>query len=108
MVDSVTDYAIYMLDRDGLVVSWNAGAQRIKGYTAAEIISRHYSRFFIPEEVEAGAPWKELAVARTTGRAEAEGWRVRASGERFWARAVLTPVYDASGHHAGFAKVTQD
>jgi PAS domain S-box-containing protein len=108
MVDSVTDYAIYMLDRDGIVVSWNAGAQRIKEYKAAEIIGRHYSRFFLPEDVETGAPWKELATARSAGRAEVEGWRVRASGERFWARAVLTPVYDVAGHHAGFAKVTQD
>src|SRR5688572_27752943 len=108
LVESVTDYAIYMLDRDGLVMSWNSGAQRIKGYSAAEIIGRHYSRFFVPEDVETGAPWKELATARSAGRAEVEGWRVRASGERFWARAVLTPVYDVSGHHAGFAKVTQD
>ena len=108
LVDSVTDYAIYMLDKDGLVASWNAGAQRIKGYSAAEIIGRHYSRFFIPEDIETGAPWKELAAARSTGRAEVEGWRVRGSGERFWARCVLTPVYDAAGHLTGFAKVTQD
>ncbi len=108
MVDAVSDYAIYMLDKDGLVVSWNSGAQRIKGYSSAEIIGRHYSRFFIPDDIEAGAPWKELATARSMGRAEVEGWRVRASGERFWARAVLTPVYDVAGHIAGFAKVTQD
>jgi PAS domain S-box-containing protein len=108
LVESVSDYAIYMLDPDGLVVSWNSGAQRIKGYSAAEIIGRHYSRFFIPEDVEAGAPWKELVTAKSAGRVEVEGWRVRSSGERFWARAVVTPVYDVSGHHAGFAKVTQD
>jgi PAS domain S-box-containing protein len=108
MVESVADYAIYMLDKDGIVVSWNTGAQRIKGYSAAEIIGRHFSRFFLPEDVEAGTPWKELALARSTGRAELEGWRVRNTGERFWARAILTPVYDTAGHHAGFAKVTQD
>jgi PAS domain S-box-containing protein len=108
LVDSVTDYAIYMLDKDGLVVSWNAGAQRIKGYAAADIIGRHYSRFFILEDIEAGAPWKELVTARTEGRAEVEGWRVRSNGERFWARAILTPIHDATGHVTGFAKVTQD
>ena len=108
LVDSVSDYAIYMLDRDGLVASWNAGAQRIKGYKAADIIGRHYSRFFTPEDVEAGKPWKEILTARDAGRFEEEGWRVRASGERFWARVVLTPVYDVTGHLTGFAKVTQD
>jgi PAS domain S-box-containing protein len=108
LVDAVSDYAIYMLDKDGTVISWNSGAQRIKGYTAAEIIGRHFSRFFIPEDIEAGNPWKELAQARTTGRAEMEGWRVRSSGDRFWARVTLTPVYDPAGHLAGFAKVTQD
>jgi PAS domain S-box-containing protein len=108
MIDSVTDYALYMLDRDGMIVSWNTGAQRIKGYTSAEIVGRHFSRFFIPEDVQAGKPWKELAMAREKGRYEEEGWRVRASGERFWAKVVLTPIYDLAGHHSGFAKVTQD
>ena len=108
LVDSVTDYAIYMLDREGLVASWNAGAQRIKGYSSSEIIGRHYSRFFTPEDVAAGKPWSELATARDKGRFEEEGWRVRASGERFRANVVLTPVYDLAGHLAGFAKVTQD
>jgi PAS domain S-box-containing protein len=108
LVDSVTDYAIYMLDREGLVVSWNAGAQRIKGYASAEIIGRHYSRFFTEEDRQAGKPWKELAIARDKGRFEEEAWRVRASGERFWANVVLTPVHDMAGRLSGFAKVTQD
>jgi PAS domain S-box-containing protein len=108
MIDAVSDYALYMLDKDGVIASWNTGAQRIKGYTAAEIIGRHYSRFFVPEDLESGKPWKELATAREKGRFEEEGWRVRASGERFWARVVLTPIYDVGGHLAGFAKVTQD
>ncbi|HET9350810.1 MAG TPA: PAS domain S-box protein [Burkholderiales bacterium] len=108
LIEGVVDYAIFMLDTDGVVTSWNAGAERIKGYKRDEIIGKHLSRFFLPEDIEAGKPWEELAAARRDGRAESEGWRVRKNGERFWARAVLSALYDATGHLRGFAKVTQD
>ena len=108
LIEGVVDYAIFMLDTDGVVTSWNAGAERIKGYKRDEIIGKHLSRFFLPEDIEAGKPWEELAAARRDGRAESEGWRVRKNGERFWARAVLSALYDGSGRLRGFAKVTQD
>jgi PAS domain S-box-containing protein len=108
LVEGVVDYAIFMLDLEGRVTSWNAGAQRIKGYRPDEIIGRHFSHFYSDQDVEAGKPWEELATARRDGRAEDEGWRVKKSGERFWARAVIAALYDADGHLRGFAKVTQD
>ena len=108
LVDGVLDYAIYMLSPDGLVTSWNAGARRIKGYEASEVIGTHFSRFYLPEALEAGKPWAELAIAREIGRAEDEGWRVRKDGSRFWARVVVTALYDSEGVLRGFAKVTQD
>ena len=108
MIEAVQDYAIYMLDGEGLVSSWNAGAQRMKGYSRDEILGRHFSRFFTEEDAQAGKPWEELAMARRHGRVENEGWRVRKNGERFWARAVLTAMQDREGHLRGFAKVTQD
>ena len=108
LVESVVDYAIYMLDPQGVVTSWNAGAQRIKGYSREEIVGKHFSRFFVQADVDAGKPWDELARARRTGRAEDEAWRVRKDGGRFWARVVVSAVYDAQGHLRGFAKVTQD
>jgi len=108
LVDGVSDYAIYMLDPDGIVSSWNSGAERIKGYTSEEIIGKHFSRFFATQDIEAGKPWEELATARRTSRAEDEGWRVRKNGERFWARVVVTALRDSAGHMRGFAKVTQD
>jgi PAS domain S-box-containing protein len=108
LVEGVVDYAIYMLDPDGIVTSWNAGAQRIKGYTAQDILGKHFSRFFTPEDIEAGMPWEELALARRYGRSETEGWRIRKSGERFWARAVVSALRDQTGRLRGFAKVTQD
>jgi PAS domain S-box-containing protein len=108
LVEGVVDYAIFMLDPDGVVTSWNAGAQRIKGYARDEIIGQHFSRFYGNEDIEAGKPWEELATARREGRAEDEGWRLKKNGERFWARVVVTPLHDASGHLRGFAKVTQD
>ncbi|HEY1289560.1 MAG TPA: PAS domain S-box protein [Burkholderiales bacterium] len=108
LVDGVLDYAIFMLDPDGVVTSWNAGAQRIKGYAPEEVIGKHLSCFYPDEDVEAGKPWEALATARREGRAEAEGWRLKKGGERFWARVVVTPLHDASGHLRGFAKVTQD
>ena len=108
LVEGVQDYAIYMLDSLGTVTSWNAGARRIKGYDAAEVIGKHFSRFYTPDDVEAGKPWTELAIAREQGRAEDEGWRVRKDGSKFWARVVVTPVLDSEGTLCGFAKVTQD
>ena len=108
LVDGVLDYAIYMLSPDGLVTSWNAGARRIKGYEASEVIGTHFSRFYPPEALEAGKPWAELAIAREIGRAEDEGWRVRKDGSKFWARVVVTALYDSDGVLRGFAKVTQD
>src|SRR5579871_320039 len=106
LVDGVVDYAIFMIDRDGVVSSWNTGACRMKGYTREEIVGRHFSRFYPPEDVKAGKPWEMLDTARRTGRAENEGFRVRKNGDRFWARAVLTALYDAAGDLRGFAKVT--
>ncbi|HWU95976.1 MAG TPA: PAS domain S-box protein [Sphingomonas sp.] len=108
LVQSVTDYAIYMLDTDGRVVSWNAGAERFKGYTADEIIGEHFSRFYTEEDREAGIPRLALETATNHGRFEAEGWRVRRDGTRFWANVVIDPIRDSSGMLVGFAKVTRD
>ena len=108
LVDSVQDYAIYMLDPEGIVTSWNVGARRIKGYSAGEIVGQHFSRFSSAEDVALGKPATELAVAKETGRAGDEGWRVRKDGSRFWARVVVTAMRDPDGRLRGFAKVTQD
>jgi PAS domain S-box-containing protein len=108
LVDAITDYAIYMLDPSGIVTSWNAGAQRFKGYTAAEIIGHHFSRFYTPEDQQAGAPALALETARTQGRFEKEGWRVRKDGARFWAHVVIDPIRTPSGDLIGFAKITRD
>jgi PAS domain S-box-containing protein len=108
LVEGVMDYAIFMLDPEGIVSSWNAGAQRIHGYAREEILGKHFSHFYADEDTAAGRPWQELAAARRGGRAEDEGWRVRRSGERFWARVVVTALHDSQGHLRGFAKVTQD
>ena len=108
LIEGVSDYAIYMLDAEGVVTSWNAGAQRIKGYSRDEILGKHFSRFYIPEDQQAGKPWEDLATARRSGRSEAEGWRVKKNGERFWARTVLNALHDDDGHLRGFAKVTHD
>ena len=107
LVQSVKDYAIFMLDPNGIVTTWNAGAERIKGYSAEEIIGAHFSRFYPPEEIAAGAPEREIETALTKGQFEEEGWRLRKDGSRFWANVVLTPV--RSGDRLlGFAKVTRD
>jgi len=108
LVDSVKDYAIFMLDPQGFVVSWNAGAARIKGYTHDEIVGRHFSLFYVPEEAAAGKPARELAIARQIGTVEDEGWRVRKDGTTFWANVIITAVYDESKRLRGFAKVTRD
>lgn len=108
MVDSITDYAIYMLDTTGTVVSWNAGAQRFKGYVADEIIGQHFSRFYTEEDRATHLPQRALKTAETEGRFEAEGWRLRKDGSRFWAHVVIDPVLDESGELTGFAKITRD
>jgi PAS domain S-box-containing protein len=108
LIQGVTDYAIFMLDPLGRVTNWNAGAQRIKGYNPDEIIGEHFSRFYTPEDFEAGVPQRALETARETGRYEAEGWRVRKDGTRFWASVVLDAIRDEDGKLIGFAKITRD
>jgi PAS domain S-box-containing protein len=108
LVQSVTDYAIYMLDVEGHVTSWNAGARRFKGYEADEIIGHHFSKFYTSEERDKGVPEIALRTATNDGRFEAEGWRVRKDGKRFWAHVVIDPIRDPSGELAGFAKITRD
>jgi PAS domain S-box-containing protein len=108
LVEGVKDYAIFLLSPDGRVASWNAGAERIKGYRADEIIGQNYSRFFTPEDVRGGRPSNALQVAAAEGRFEDEGWRVRKDGSRFWANVLLTPLRDATGQLVGFSKVTRD
>jgi PAS domain S-box-containing protein len=108
LVQGVTDYAIYMLDPEGLVTNWNAGAQRIKGYTPEEIIGQHFSRFYTPEDQASEVPQTALQTARTVGRYEAEGWRVRVDGTRFWASVVIDAIRDEKGRLIGFAKITRD
>ncbi len=108
LIDAVTDYAIYMLDPTGTVVSWNTGAQRFKGYTAAEIIGSHFSRFYVEEDRQGGLPQHALEVAARDGKFESEGWRVRKDGSRFWASVVIDPIRGPSGKHVGFAKITRD
>jgi PAS domain S-box-containing protein len=107
LVESVTDYAVCMLDLDGAITSWNTGAQRITGHRRDEILGAHFSRFY-PEEERASLPWEQLAVARRTGRVETDGWRVRKNGERFWARVVITALHERDQRLRGFAQVTQD
>ncbi|MGE5641197.1 MAG: PAS domain S-box protein [Clostridia bacterium] len=108
MVDAVRDYAIYMLDAEGRVVSWNAGAERISGYSHAEILGKHFSVFYPEEGRRKKWPEQELAAARDQGRFEDEGLRVRKDGSAYWANVVLTPVYEAGGTLRGYAKVTRD
>ncbi len=108
LVQSVTDYAIYMLDPNGVVVSWNAGARRFKGYEAEEIIGQHFSRFYTPEDLARGIPALALHTAEHDGRFEAEGWRVRKDGAQFWASVVIDPIWSPDGGLLGFAKVTRD
>jgi len=108
LVQSVTDYAIYMLDPSGRIVSWNAGAERIKGYDANEIVGQHFSRFYMDEERERGEPQRGLRTAAKEGRFEKEGWRVRKDGTRFWASVVIDAIRDERGELIGFAKVTRD
>jgi len=108
LVEGVKDYAIFMLDPGGHVVSWNLGAEKNKGYKAHEIVGQHFSKFYPPDVAARGWPAEELANALREGRFEDEGWRVRKDGTRFWASVVITAIYDATGQHKGFAKVTRD
>ncbi len=108
LINAVTDYAIYMLDADGYVATWNPGARKFKGYEAEEIIGRHFSTFFTDEDREAGVPEYALRTAAAEGRFEAEGWRVRKDGTHFWVNAVLDPIRDDEGKLLGFAKITRD
>jgi PAS domain S-box-containing protein len=108
LVQGVIDYAIFQLDKDGIIATWSAGAERIKGYTADEIIGQHFSSFYTEEDRAAGVPGRALAIAEKEGRFEAEGWRVRKDGTRFWASVVIDAIRDDSGELIGFAKVTRD
>src|SRR5215510_10470849 len=108
LVDSVRDYAIFMLDAYGHVQTWNPGAERFKGYRAEEIIGEHFSKFYPPETLASGLPAHELAVATEVGSYEDEGWRIGKDGSRFWANVVITALRDPDGELVGFAKVTRD
>jgi PAS domain S-box-containing protein len=108
LIDNVRDYAIFMLDADGRIASWNSGAQRLKGYAANEIIGQHFSRFYPQEAIDRQWPEHELRVAAKVGRFEDEGWRVRKDGSRFWANVVIAPIYDPNRKLRGFTKVTRD
>src|SRR5216684_142213 len=107
LVEGVVDYAIYMLDPDGIITNWNAGARRIKGYEAREVIGRHFKMFYLPEDREAGLPARSIATAREKGKFEAEGWRLRKDGTKFLASVVIDAIYE-DGELIGFAKITRD
>jgi PAS domain S-box-containing protein len=108
LVDAVRDYAIFMLDPEGIIRSWNLGAERIKGYTSSEIIGEHFSRFYPEEDLLDGKPQRELEIAALEGQCEDEGWRVRKDGSKFWASVVITAMRDKTGTLVGYGKVTKD
>src|SRR5262245_3266423 len=108
LVQGVKDYAIFMLDPQGRITTWNSGAERIKGYRAEEVIEEHFSRFYTQEDQREGVPMRALLRAATEGRHEAEGWRVRKDGSRFQASIVIDPIHDDAGKLIGLAKVTRD
>jgi PAS domain S-box-containing protein len=108
LVETVTDYAIFLLDAEGRIQSWNRGAQRLKGYAAAEVLGKHFSIFYPQEAIERGWPQYELDTARRVGRFEDEGWRLRKDGTRFWANVVITAMRDDNDNLLGFSKVTRD
>jgi PAS domain S-box-containing protein len=108
LVQNVTDYAIYMLSPDGIIVSWNAGARRFKGYEAEEILGRNFACFYPEEDRMAGMPSRALETAMREGRFEAEGWRIRKDGSRFWAHVIIDAIREANGELIGFAKITRD
>jgi len=107
LVNSVTDYALYMLDPSGVIQTWNPGGQRIKGYQAADVVGTNFSRFYLPEEAQAGLPERNLRTAALEGRYVAEGWRLRQDGTRFRASVVIDPIWE-DGELVGFAKITRD
>ncbi|MGL6244342.1 PAS domain S-box protein [Pseudomonas sp.] len=108
LIDAVVDYAIYMIDPDGIITSWNSGARRFKGYEEAEILGEHFSRFYTEEDRRAGMPQRALDTAVREGRFEGEGWRVRKDGTHFWCHVVIDPIIDPTGKLLGFAKITRD
>src|ERR1700722_8827017 len=108
LVHAVLDYALYLLTPDGVIVSWNPGARRLKGYEESEIIGQHFSCFFMPEDQERGQPKIALEIAAKEGRFESEGWRVRKNGSQFWALAVLDAIRDENDELLGFVKITRD
>jgi PAS domain S-box-containing protein len=108
LVEAIKDYAIYLLDTDGFINSWNTGAQHFKGYSAEEILGEHFSRFYTDEDRAVGLPARALRIAAEEGKFEAEGWRVRKDGSRFWASVVIDPIHDATQALIGFAKITRD
>jgi len=108
LVDRVIDYAIFVLDPNGIILSWNAGAERLKGYTADDIIGKHFSIFYPDQALAVDRPGEELEIAKKTGRVEDEGWRLRKDGTRFWANVLITALRDDNGQLVGFAKVTRD
>lgn len=108
VVESIEDYGIYTLDLSGRVLTWNRGAEKNKGFSSHEVIGRHYSLFFVPEDVEARVPEREMAIAATTGNCSGAGWRIRSNGERFWASYSLTALRGANGKLIGYAKILKD
>lgn len=108
LIDSVEDYAIFLLDPEGTIMTWNKGAQKTKGYEPHEIIGRHFSSFYLKDDIDARKPERELEIAMRVGRVEDEDWRVRKDGTRFWANVVITALFDPSGKLVGYAKVTRD
>src|ERR687886_1144353 len=108
MIEQARDYALFILDPSGRIMSWNLGAERLKGYAADEIIGRHFSLFYPQDAVQSGWPAHELQVATVEGRFEDEGWRVRKDGSRFWANVVITALRDEEGKLLGFSKITRD
>ena len=108
LIEAITDYAIYMLDSDGIISSWNPGAQRFKGYQESEILGEHFSRFYTDADRAAGLPQIALETAARTGKFEGEGWRVRKDGSRFWAYVIIDPIRTSAGDLVGYAKITRD
>ncbi len=108
LVEGATEYAVFALSPDGVVSTWNKGAERMKGYQADEIIGKHFSVFYPTEERQAAVPDRELADAMADGLVSVQGWRVRQDGSRFWANVTITPLWDGAGHLRGFAKLTRD
>jgi PAS domain S-box-containing protein len=108
LVENITDYAIYMLDTEGRITSWNKGGERIKGYSSSEIRGQHFSRFYTPADRAIDKPKRALQIAIDSGRYEEEGWRVRKDGSFFWADVIIDPIRDENGGLIGFAKVTRD